>query len=308
MMELDGFSRSEKVGLFVLVIVLLLLPVSVALNFFSEDFALAGATTILALITLWYATTNRQLLEQQAKQRHRGYVKRIIHSAIDAMNELMNENEGEWAALRETPAGAAVFPDFMTVNIPYSLLQDLKEDYPEIGSLPDRFLEKHRMYHRQRVELRRNLEDEILQMDLELPENIDELVPPELEGRGHRLDPDKRLSPRELIDDDPGSIAYYVIENPPDPFDPFLEEEGSLDRLEYRAILFDQFRSEFLEIRSREEFSGDFEELKETLEELREIREELAEQLAHARQDYMKKYDIMETELMDLRDEYSRVM
>jgi hypothetical protein len=259
--------------------------------------AAAFATVLLAALVGWYASATQAAAETSRKYQRRPYVKRIVATGIDHALSWLVDNRSRWA-VEDPPAGMPVYPELEGLDVTDDVVADLGRDHPEVVETVSEFLTATRKYNEEWQTLRAALRDELRTLDFEASvDSIDDLVPEESDHleRGDDVDPEQ--SPEAFVRDHPDLFARYVLENPGgvDP-GPVVAGEG------YARLLLDANRMAFMQLRGRDAVADQVDLLHRHREELREDAAEVEERLQDVRAEYVQTYDLLETELGEVRD------
>ncbi|AQL43523.1 hypothetical protein BV210_12825 [Halorientalis sp. IM1011] len=291
----------------ILAIAVVGIVVSVLIAAFTESLAaartlatIAGAlgTVVLLVIVGWYARRLEEATAESRKLRRRPYVKRIVATGIDRILEWLTTNRDRWDRTNP-PAGMPTYPEIEDTGVPDDVVADISRDYPDLVSDVSAFLTASREYRDAWQELHTDL-SRIVDHAFELsdpPEVIDDVVPQNYEGAARAEGVDPWAEPNEFVDDHPRLFARLVLTNP----EPSLNGAAYLDTEDYAVLLVDEFRREFMNLRGEDEIADQIDLVHRKLETLKENDENMEERLQDVRSQYLDEYEIMETELGEIR-------
>ncbi|MFB6084796.1 MAG: hypothetical protein ABEJ94_11195 [Halorientalis sp.] len=258
----------------------------------------ALATVVLLVIVGWYARRLEDAAERSRKLRRRPYVKRIVATGIDRILEWLTTNRERWDR-SNPPAGMPVYPEIEDTGVPDDVVADISRDYPDLVSDVSAFLTASREYRDAWQDLHTDLA-RIVDHGFELsdpPEVIDDVVPQNYEGAARADGVDPWIEPNEFVDEHPRLFARLVLTNP----EPSLNGSAYLDTEDYAVLLVDAHRREFMELRGEEEIADRIDLVHRKLETLTENDENMEERLQEVRAEYLDEYEIMETELGEIK-------
>jgi len=303
----NGTTRIVSGVVQILAIAVVGIVVSVLIAAFTESLqaartlaTIAGAlgTVVLLVIVGWYARRLEEAAAESRKLRRRPYVKRIVATGIDRILEWLTTNRQRWNR-SNPPAGMPVYPEIEDTGVPDDVVADISRDYPELISDVSAFLTASREYRDAWQTLHTDL-SRIVDHAFELsdpPEVIDDVVPQNYEGAARAEGVDPWIEPNEFVDDHPRLFARLVLTNP----EPSLNGAAYLDTEDYAVLLVDEFRREFMNLRGEAEVADQIDLVHRKLETLKENDENMEERLQDVRSQYLEEYEIMETELGEIR-------
>jgi hypothetical protein len=291
----------------ILAIVVVGVVVSVLITAFTESLAaaqtlatVAGAlgTVVLLVIVGWYARQLEDAATESRKLRRRPYVKRIVATGIDRILEWLTTNRDRWDRANP-PAGMPVYPEIEDTGVPDDVVADISRDYPDLVSDVSAFLTASREYRDAWQDLHTDL-SRIVDHAFELsdpPETIDEVVPQNYEGAARADGVDPWAEPNEFVDAHPRLFARLILTNP----EPSLNGAAYLDTEDYATLLVDAHRREFMNLRGEDEIADQIDLVHRKLDTLKENDENMEERLQDVRSQYLAEYEIMETELGEIK-------
>lgn len=309
MLERDTVSRTVVSGAVqVIAIVVLGLVTAAVVTTFAGELASAQllassagalATVVLAALVGWYATSAAETTERSRKLQRRPYVKRIVADGIDRVLRWLDDSKRRWS-VSSPPMGMPVYPELDDVDVAEDVVADIARDYPETVERVSEYLTASRQYREAWTELHADLDDEI-RNGFELsdtPETIQAVVP----DRYDELDPGEEVDPwqdpTEFVAEHSETFARLVLTNP----SVALNGASYLGTDEYAKLLFDARREEFIDLRGSDAVADQIDALHRHLADLKDQQDEIEEQLQQARADYVEEYDILETELGEIKN------
>ncbi|WP_336002016.1 hypothetical protein [Halorientalis halophila] len=291
----------------VLAIAVVGIVVSVLITAFTDSLATAQtlasvaaalATVVLLVIVGWYARRLEAAEAESRKLRRRPYVKRVVATGIDRILEWLTTNRSRWNRTNP-PAGMPVYPEIEDTGVPDDVVADISRDHPDLVSDVSAFLTASREYRDAWRELHVDLA-RIVQHGFELsdpPEVIDDLVPEAYADAARADDVDPWVDPNEFIDAHPRLFARLVLTNP----EPSLNGTAYLDTEAYAELLLDAYRTEFMQLRGESAVADQVDLVHRRLETLKNNDENMEQRLQQVRSQYLDEYEIMETELGEIR-------
>ncbi|WP_299262696.1 hypothetical protein [Halorientalis sp.] len=258
----------------------------------------ALATVVLLVIVGWYARRLEEAAAESRKLRRRPYVKRIVATGIDRILEWLTTNRNRWDRTNP-PAGMPAYPEIEDTGVPDDVVADISRDHPDLVSDVSAFLTASREYRDAWQDLHTDL-SRIVNHAFELSDSpgiIDDVVPETYEGAARAEGVDPWAEPDEFIDAHPRLFARLILTNP----EPSLNGAAYLDTEDYATLLVDAHRREFVNLRGEDEIADQIDLVHRKLETLKENDRNMEERLQDVRSQYLAEYEIMETELGEIK-------
>jgi uncharacterized membrane protein YeaQ/YmgE (transglycosylase-associated protein family) len=259
----------------------------------------ALATVVLAAIAGWYASKTEAYADDVARLQRRPYVKRLVAVGIDQLLRWLEESRTKWT-VDSPPSGMPVYPELDDVGVSDDIVADITRDYPDLVKQVSEFLSDARKYSDEWETLYVDL-NRLIQHTFELenpPETIDDLVPEDYQELDRANDVDPSMDPNEFVAEHTDLFARLVLTNP-------KRNLGGLTYLgteDYARLLLDEHRDEFMQLRGEDAVADQIDLVHRHLQDIKDDHEEIVEALQEARANYIQQYDIMETELGEIRD------
>lgn len=259
----------------------------------------ALAVVVLTAVTGWYASRTERYVSEAQTLRRRPYVKRIVAVGLDRVLQWLEDCQQQWD-VTDPPAGMPVYPEIDDVTVAEDVVADISREHPDLVSDVSEYLTASREYRAEWQALHADL-SQLIRTRFALedqPESIDVVIGERYAHLDAGDDVDPSMAPDAFIRANAELFARFVLTNP----EPSAPEPPVLDVEEYAELLFDAYRTEFVNLRGVEAVAEQVELVHRLREDLSDDAEELFQRLQDVRSEYVAEYDIMETELGEIKD------
>jgi hypothetical protein len=262
-------------------------------------------TLLLVLANAVSLYQNHQSQREERRSRQRPHAKKVLVSGIGGLRLWINKNRRTEDNIMQRWKYRS-YPSFSKQRIPNEFLADIFKSHPKSKSKIKAFIHNYNKYTEKRREVKGNL-TEFVESEFRpqsLPSEIQNAVPTyNQEVDTSRIDSSE--PPEKLLKEQPRYFAEYVLRN--HITTPHIYDGSTLNKYDCCEFVFDECREEFLALRDSE-FESEFSELANSYDSLQESRAALYRELTIVRDDYIKKYQILETELRDVESENMEIM
>lgn len=260
----------------------------------------AIATLFLVGITLRYARTTRVMAESIRNEQRRPFITGLVGEGIDGYLEWLERDRKKWKGASDSKC--TKFPELDIAVINDSYRRDIKSNHPSVEGILSSYVEHHQNFRGLFDELIDDisefLEDEFEKQNL--PEHIEDIIPPELEEEEIRSDLGRHDHTELIVQKRSRQLAHSILTIYPTQIEQTADNLGPNN---LSMLLFLHSTDDFMEVRAMDRFSKKIKTLSELLAILKEENPKITEALEWVRTKYVEKYELMETEIENIESD-----